>query len=129
MHTSFLNIQIGTYGEVMKGIPSPENITRTDLIMSANRALLCEIRPNMRKIDVEYLKNHRKIKLYFYYDTPPSQEELDYDVFGNILTEMSCDFPDEIAWEEKIIVLPYPKKLPDNGVCVYRRYEPSPERE
>lgn len=113
----------------MKGIPSPENVTQSDLILSANRALLCEIRPNMRKISVEYFRDQRKIVLYFYYNSAPSQDELDYDVVGVISTEMSCDFPQEINWEEKIIVLPYPNRLPDKGICVYRRYEPSPDDE
>lgn len=111
----------------MQGIPEPEAITNIDLILSANRALLCEIRPNMRKVSVEYLKDQKKIILHFYYDKSPTQEELDYDVFGVISAEMSCDFPLEISWEENIIVLPYPNKLPEVGVCVYRRYEPSPD--
>lgn len=114
---------------MIEGMPSPEAITKTDLILSANRALLCEIRPNMRKVSVEYDRNQSKITLYFYYDLPPTQEELDYDVFGVISAEMSCDFPREINWEEKIIVIHYPGRLPDTGICVYRRYEPSTDLE
>ncbi len=83
----------------------------------------------MRKVSVEYIKNEKKIVLYFYYDSQVSQEELDYDVFGVISAEMSCDFPQEIEWEEKLIVLPYPNKLPEEGICVYRRYEPSPKEQ
>lgn len=109
----------------MEGIPKPEDITSIDLILSANRALLCEIRPNMRKVAVEYLKDQQKILLYYYYNEPPSQKELDYDVVGTISTEMSCDFPFEINFEEYIIVIPYPGILPEKGICVYRRYEPS----
>ena len=113
----------------MEGIPRLEKISRVELILSANRALLCEVRPNMRKVSVEYIKNEKKIVLYFYYDSQVSQEELDYDVFGVISAEMSCDFPQEIEWEEKLIVLPYPNKLPEEGICVYRRYEPSPKEQ
>ena len=42
---------------------------------------------------------------------------------------MSCDFPQEISWVEKIIVLPYPSRLPEEGICVYRRYEAPSEVE
>ena len=116
-----------SYGDYVRGIPNLDSITPADLILSASRALLCEIRPNMRKISIEYLKDQRKMILYFYYDSPPSQEELDYDPFGAIITEMSADFSEEVDWEEKIIVLPYPHRMPDKGICVYRRYEPSPK--
>ena len=101
-------------------------ITDARLILSANRALLCEVRPNMRKVCVEYLKSEKKIILYFFYDSPPTQEDLDYDVEGTILTEMSCDFPGDIQWENKSIVLPYPERISNGGICVFRRYEPTP---
>lgn len=110
----------------MKGIPNLDEISWADLILSANRALQCEIRPNMRRISVEYLKEEKKIIMYFFYDTPPTQEDLDYDVEGTVTAEMSADFPSEIEWEEQSIVLPYPKRLPGLGICVFRRYEPSP---
>lgn len=104
-----------------------EEITRADLILSANRALLWEIRANMRRIYVEYLKDKKKIVLYFFYDFPPSQEDLDYDVEGTVSTEMSCDFSGKIEWERKSIVLPYPESIPDvGGVCVFCRHEPTP---
>lgn len=113
----------------MEGMPNLENIDRVDLILSANRALLGEVRPNMRRVCIEYLKNEKKMILYFFYDSPPTQEELDYDVEGTISVEMSCDFPEELNWEEKSFVLPYPAKIPDKGISVFRRYEPSPPDE
>ncbi|MBA3603069.1 MAG: hypothetical protein H0W50_05390 [Parachlamydiaceae bacterium] len=109
----------------MSYIPNFNEIDRSYLILCANSALLCEIRPNMRHISIEYLKDEKKIRIYFFYDTPPSQEDLDYDVEGTIIAEMSADFPDEMQWEERSVVLPYPQRLPDVGICVYRRYEPS----
>ena len=67
--------------------------------------------------------------LYIYYDSPLTEEEKDYDISGGILTEIISDFPQaiDLIWEEHEIILPYPNKLPDEGVCVYRRYEPSPD--
>ena len=67
--------------------------------------------------------------LYVYYDKPLTQEELDYDAAGIILTEVMSNFPQKLEWQEKIIILPYPKKIPETGICVYSRYEPSPKDE
>lgn len=106
--------------------PTLNEITDPDLILSANRALLCEIRANMRRIYVQYLKNEKKIILHFFYDTPPTQDALDSDVEGIILTEMSCDFAGDIEWDTKSIVLPYPERIPNVGICVFCRHEPTP---
>ena len=113
----------------MEGIPDLEKIDRVDLILSGHRALLGEIRSNMRRVCVEYLKNEKKMILYFFYDSPPTQEELDYDVEGVVSAEMSCDFPQELHWEERSFVLPYPARIPENGINLFRRYEPSPPDE
>jgi len=85
----------------MEGIPNLDEISRADLILSANRALQCEVRPNMRHISVEYYRDQKKIIMYFFYDTLPTQEDVDYDVEGTITAEMSADFPSEVEWEEQ----------------------------
>ncbi|MBA3603067.1 MAG: hypothetical protein H0W50_05380 [Parachlamydiaceae bacterium] len=109
----------------MNDAPNFAEIDRSYLIICANSALLCEIRPNMRQLSVEYFKDEKKIRLYFFYDTPPTQDDLDSDVEGIIIAEMSAYFPLAMQWEERSVVLPYPQRLPDVGICVYRRYEPS----
>ncbi len=111
----------------MNTSPSLDDIS--DLVFYTNRALQCEIRPNMRKISVEYFKKEKRFIIYLYYDKPMTKEELDYDVAGTIIAEISSNFPDsiDIHWEDKIIVLPYPNRLPDKGICIYRRYESSPD--
>ena len=109
--------------------PNLNNIS--DLILYTNRALQCEVRPHMRKISVAYNNQERRFILYVYYDRPLTQKELDYDIAGTIIAELSSDFPDSLSvfWEDRIIVLPYPQRLPNEGFCVYRRYEPSPKDE
>jgi len=113
----------------MHSIPNLENVS--DLVFYTNRALQCEIRPNMRKISVEYIKNEKKFVLYLYCDKPQTQDELDYDVVGTIIAEISSNFPNavDIAWEDEVVVLPYPARMPDKGICVFRRYEPTPQGE
>ncbi|MEM1283220.1 MAG: hypothetical protein AAGG81_06665 [Chlamydiota bacterium] len=106
----------------MNEIPNPEKLS--DLILYTNRACLGQIRPNMRKISIQYITEENKVVLYVFCDKPFSQEELDYDVAGTILTEIISDFPQKLKWEQEVQIIPYPKKLPENGVCVYQRYEP-----
>lgn len=109
----------------MENVPNPEK--KSDLILYTSRACLGEIRPNMRQISICYIREEKKIILYVYYDKPLTQEELDYDVGGTILAEIISDFPQELEWQEEVIVLPYPKKIPEKGICVYSRYEPPPK--
>jgi len=111
----------------MSSTPNLSDIS--DLVFFSNRALQCEVRPNMRKISVEYIENEKRFILYLYYDKPMTDDELDYDVPGTIIAEISSNFPDstEIHWEDEVIVLPYPNKLPEKGICIYRRYESYPD--
>lgn len=107
-----------------------KEIDRTDLILSANRALLGEIRPNMRRIYAEYKKKENEIILHFFYDTQTTEEDMDYDVEGTILTDMSCGFSDDVKCNVKSYVIPHPQKIEcQNAVCVYSKYEKYPEEE
>lgn len=102
-------------------------VTRENLMLSANIALVGEIRPNMRRIYVDYKKEDNKIMLYFFYDTLPTEEDLNYDVEGVIITEMSCFFSDDVEWGCKSYVVPYPQRIEHpSDICVYGRYEKYP---
>lgn len=111
----------------MTKVPDLNDIS--DLVFYSNRALQCEIRPNMRKVSVEYNDKEKKFTLYLYYDKPLTEEEKNYDVAGTIIAEISSNFPNslQIFWEDKIIVKPYPEKLSEEGICIFRRYEPNPK--
>lgn len=104
--------------------PNPENIS--DLVFYGNRALLGEIRPGMRKISIKYCKTECKVVLFFYFDNELTQEELDYDIPGTITAEICSDFPQKLSWEEKVFVIPYPKVIHEEGICIFSRYEPTP---
>lgn len=108
-----------------------ENMRNPDIvsyfILSAIRALLCEVRINMRQVSIEYRKEEKRFILYLFYDQPLTQQEEDYDVPGTITVEIGCDFPDPdvvLNWEDQIIVVPYPTQIPQKGICIFRRYEP-----
>jgi len=100
-------------------------ITDVFLILSTSRALLSEIRPNMRRVSIDYDRELGTISLLIYYDKPLNRNELDEDVSGIIVAEISADFPQNIDWKDDVIICPYPNKIPDKGLCVFQRYEPS----
>lgn len=84
----------------------------------------------MRRIYIEYQEKENKILLHFFYDSPPSEEDVDYDVEGTILTDLSCGFRDDVKFDIKSYVLPHPAKIEcPNAVCVFSRYEKYPETE
>jgi hypothetical protein len=105
----------------MTSEPTPECIT--DLIAYANRALIGEIRPSMRKISIQYKKDDNSITMYFYLDKPLNQEELGSDIIGCIVTLLCADFPQVQIWNEKVIVIPFPRVICEEGTCIYGRYE------
>lgn len=108
-------------------LPNPENTS--ELISFANRAMLGEIRPNIRSISIEYIKDTNTITLYFYFDRELTQAELDYDIPGTISAELIADYPSSLGinWKEEIIIIPYPKHVNEKGICIYSRYEATPD--
>ena len=105
-----------------------KEITPTFLILAATKGLICEIRPKMRQVSIAYDEEKNTVSLYIYYDELLTQAEEDYDISGGIMTEIISLYPydDDLIWDEHNIVLPYPAKIPEEGICVYKRYEPTP---
>lgn len=90
---------------------------------SIQRALIDNVTPNLRSVQVD-TKNDL-ITLIFFYDEPPSEDELERASLAD--TEFISDFPSpEYKTDCKIVILPYPEPLPKDSLCVYKRYEPSP---
>ncbi len=88
--------------------------------LSVQRALLGHVTPNLRVVSIKYVDNC--IQLIFYYDHTPSEEEQELADFTD--TEFIADFPSpDYKTDFQIITLPYPNKIPKDGICVYERYE------
>jgi hypothetical protein len=104
----------------------PRKLTELDLVMIATSAMRCSILPNMRCLYIEHIREKNLINLFAYFDTPlvDSQKE----EIGCMVTEMSV-LCGNIEIQEETILLPYPEKAPDRGICVYQRYEPNPNPE
>ncbi len=46
----------------MDSTPNLDDIS--DVVLYTNRAFQCEVRPNMRKVSVDYLKKEKKLFLF-----------------------------------------------------------------
>lgn len=82
-------------------------------------ALLGHITPNLRAVSVECKEN--EIKLFFYYDDLPSEDERELANLSD--TEFISDFPVSIKTDFEIIHLPKPTTIPRLGMFVYLRHE------
>ncbi|MDF2549554.1 MAG: hypothetical protein K0S07_621 [Chlamydiales bacterium] len=92
-----------------------------DILCSIQRALLGNVTPNLRAVNVK-LKGEHAIELIFYYDEQPDEDE---EELANLTdTEFMADFPSpEFSTGFKVLTIPYPQKIPDEGRCVYLRFE------
>jgi len=93
------------------------------LLLSAQRALLGEIMPELRAVSVNYNNQNKILVVNFYYDCTIT--DAIYDLSSCIITEISADFsPDQLSSiDENILEWRYPQKIPENGVFVYFREE------
>lgn len=90
------------------------------------RGLLDTITPNIRLITTSLTES--SIDIFFYYDKPPSEEEV--ELSEEISTEVMCAFQEMPSIHMHRIVLPEPKKLPqdEDKIPVYARFEKPPPK-
>jgi hypothetical protein len=90
------------------------------LRLSLQRALLCEVSPNLRMVGIDWDDKNNTIFIYFYFDNMISDENRDST--NSIAAEVGGDF-DETQVVEKCIQLDFPLKLPKHTYTIYRRKE------
>lgn len=91
-----------------------------ELLGSMQRALIGHVTPNLRSVYLDV--DDSLITLVFFYDKPPSEDEMELASLAD--TEFISDYPSpEYRTECKIFTLPYPENFPKHGLCVYKRYE------
>jgi hypothetical protein len=103
-----------------KNMSDFDNPSDNDLIILVGGSILGFIGPNIREIDIEYDKLERKLKVLYFFNDPPTDNDL--DAVGCVEAELIAQ-TGEITFESEITHLPYPTKIPNKGICVYRRYE------
>jgi hypothetical protein len=95
------------------------NITVSSIRCCLQVALLGAITENLRAVAVELDSN--LIKIYFYYDSSPSEEEK--DIAETISSEVISDYPNLIEVKIYQSILPIKTKIPNVGIRVFHRRE------
>lgn len=90
------------------------------LQMTMQRALLGRVTPNLRAVCINL--NEDLIRLTYYYNDPPSDYESNLAIMAGREVTKEVRFP-QYRVSYHIHIHPCPHKIPQNGVCVYRRYE------
>ncbi|CDZ81571.1 hypothetical protein BN1013_02107 [Candidatus Rubidus massiliensis] len=93
-------------------------ITNIEIRCSLQIALLGAVTPNLRAV----IANHKdyNVELYFYYETSPSDDEV--DLSDIVETEVYSYFK-KVFVKTYRIVSPVTEKIPSFGLWVYRRSE------
>ncbi len=91
----------------------------SDIVLSLQIGLLSSVSSSLRAITINLDAAERELKISFFYD-----EEVDDQLFD--LASISMDeitLPLEYIIKDKIIMLKYPEKIPDEEILVYYRKE------
>ena len=99
----------------------------TALLLSLQRALLCEVTPNLRMVGLEWDDQGKKVFITFYYDGEITDAEL--DSASCVAGEVYGDFGEDTQVIEKCVRLDYPARLPFHTQSVYHRKEKPPDDE
>lgn len=89
-----------------------------NFICGASRSLLGNVSPNLRALYLTEEKN--SMILQFYYDKEPSEDE--WELANLTDTEFLSYFPD-VQTDFCVKNILYPMKIPNEGSCIYYRYE------
>jgi hypothetical protein len=93
---------------------------RAKVILSANRALLGAVTPNLRAVTVDYNKQDLVVRAYF--DTGATEDEREQIDFA--LTEMMADLHDDIQkCKYEPVDLAFPHKMECLREWVFMRFE------
>ncbi|MCB1106785.1 MAG: hypothetical protein KDK76_01655 [Chlamydiia bacterium] len=93
----------------------------THIKLSLQRALLCEVSPNLRMVTYDWDEGKQIIHIYFYFDGEVSDDNFDSAIC--VGGEVAGDFSEDIEVEEHCIQLDFPGRLPQDKPSVYRRKE------
>ncbi|MFI5334700.1 MAG: hypothetical protein ACHQT8_06010 [Chlamydiales bacterium] len=105
----------------MNNQSNPEYMNDINVRLSLQRALLCEISPNLRLVAFDYDKLKKEIFLYFYFDKQITDENK--SSVNSIAGEVTGDFDEKTQVVEKCIHLDFPARLPAHQFSVYHRKE------
>ncbi|MDR3625086.1 MAG: hypothetical protein P4L16_08130 [Chlamydiales bacterium] len=91
------------------------------IMLSLQRALLCQVPPNLRMVAVDWNEEIEEIVIYFYFDNKITDEEK--EIACDVSGEVSGDFNYDVQIIDKCIYLNKSKTLPQHMCSIYRRKE------
>lgn len=103
-------------------IDDPHRELRNRVLLSVQRALVGEITPTMRAIEVEFAPARILIRVFTDGD---AHEAVRKDFDAGAMTQVVADFPDPDAGDPQVefefVALPSPAAIPVRGVLVFAR--------
>lgn len=101
-----------------------DNDFRISVLLSVHRALLGEITPEMRKIEVEISRQLIVIRVF---TDGAASEQVKDDFGGSVVTQIHADFPppnrDNPRVELEFVRIDAPERIPVRGHLVFARAE------
>jgi len=94
---------------------------RPMLLLSLQRALLGEVRAELRQASIEADTTSKTVRLRFEYDGPPSEQAL--ESCSCSAAEVIADFPAQWQLDEQHLTVPAPAPLESLAHVAYRRHE------
>lgn len=101
-------------------------INEGNIRISAHAALWGEIRPNVRRVYVDYNKNKEKIILHFIYNDQGDLQDCKNNFEATVVSRMQADFPG-VQVEGRSSIIPIPEYISSAGMGIFARHEISPD--
>jgi len=89
--------------------------------LSASRALLGAVTPNLRVVTIKISPEQKMVIVCFFYDGEISEE--DFETANTAITEIISDFPPDYDLDDHIERIDYPNPIPLDGRVVFERKE------
>ncbi len=98
---------------------------KSDLLLSAGNALLGHVAPSLRAFTVDFDEKEKQLTTRFFYDGVINDHLFDLASCTTVEIELNSENTELYTYQEPIIRVDYPKKIPFEGNLVYLRYEPN----
>ena len=95
--------------------------TRVRLLLSAQKALLGAVHPQLRQVSVDADEQQKIVTIRFEYDGSPNEEV--WEACSVVATEVIADFQSPWDIDEQHLAAPAPSKLNGLPLVVYKRGE------
>jgi hypothetical protein len=92
-------------------------MTRADVALGLQRALLGEVSASLRAVGFEL--RGRTVEVKFYFDIPPTDD--DRETASTVITELTADLPPDARVDSTVSEMTGSERMPGGLVWVFRR--------